>query len=167
MSYILSERIYMKYDVRVEQHSDRPLAVVRRQAALQDLAKVVPDACGIVWDFVRANNINGAGRNIALYLDDEINLEVGVELDVPFAESGEVVCSQIPAGLVAQTTHFGPYNQLHEAHQAIREWCVKQGYILAGPNWELYGHWQEEWNADPAEIRTDVYYLLKPGTGRP
>jgi hypothetical protein len=31
---------------------------------------------------------------------------------------------------------------------------------LAGPNWEVYGHWTDEWNSDPAKIRTDVFYLL-------
>jgi hypothetical protein len=33
---------------------------------------------------------------------------------------------------------------------------------LAGPNWEIYGHWLDEWNNDPAKIRTDVFYLLQP-----
>lgn len=155
----------MIYDIRVEQHSGRPLAVVRRRAALRELAKVVPDACGIVWGVVQENKITGAGRNIALHLDDEINLEVGVELDAPFAESGEIVGSRTPTGMVVTTVHFGPYSRLHEAHQAIREWCVKQGYTLAGPNWETYGHWQEKWNTDPTKIRTDIFYLLEPDAG--
>ena len=32
---------------------------------------------------------------------------------------------------------------------------------LAGPNWEIYGHWVDEWNRDPSKIRTDVFYLIK------
>ena len=39
------------------------------------------------------------------------------------------------------------------------------GRALAGPNWEIYGHWQEDWNEDPAKIRTEVFYLLE-GEGR-
>ncbi|MDB5328046.1 MAG: Bacterial transcription activator, effector binding domain, partial [Phycisphaerales bacterium] len=35
------------------------------------------------------------------------------------------------------------------------------GHAMAGPNWELYGHWDQSWNDDPSKIRTDVYYLLK------
>jgi hypothetical protein len=50
-----------------------------------------------------------------------INLEVGVELEAPFAGHGEVVGSATPAGVVATAAHFGPYNRLHEAHQAIRQ----------------------------------------------
>jgi hypothetical protein len=152
----------MDYDVRLEQVSSRPLAVVRRQASLQQLPRVVPDACGTVWGVVRALPIPGAGRHVALYLDDVINLEVGVELEAPFAGHGEVVGSATPAGAVATAVHFGPYGRLGDAHQAIRQWCASHGCTLAGPNWEIYGHWVDEWNNDPSKIRTDVFYLLKP-----
>ena len=150
----------MEYDVRLEQLGSRPLAVVRRRARSQELSKVVPDACGTVWSVVRAQQVAGAGRHVAVYLDGQINLEVGVELDAPFAGYGEVIASATPAGLVATTTHYGPYGQLHGAHQAILSWCQNNGYTLAGPSWEIYGHWEDEWNSDPTKIRTDVFYLL-------
>ena len=150
----------MEYDVRLEQLSSRPLAVVRRRAARPELSRIVPDACGTVWSVVRSQQITGAGRHVAVYLDDQINLEVGVELNTPFAGSGEVVGSVTPPGPVATTTHFGPYGLLHEAHEAIRLWCGKNGYTFAGPNWEIYGHWEEEWNNDPSKISTEIYYLL-------
>jgi effector-binding domain-containing protein len=151
----------MEYDVRLEHVNSRPLAVVRRRASSQQLSRVVPEACGAVWNVVRAQQIKGAGRHVAVYLDGEINLEVGVELDTPFAGHGEVVSSATPAGAVATTVHFGPYDRLHEAHRAIREWCANHGYALAGPNWEVYGHWIDEWNSDPTKIRTDVFYSLR------
>src|SRR5262245_7064123 len=150
----------MDYDVRFEQAAARPLAVVRRQAPQQELSRVVPEACGLVWNVIRAEKVPGAGRHVAVYLDCAINLEVGVELDAPFVGHGEVVGSTTPAGPVATTMHLGPYHRLGEAHRAIQQWCTDHGFSLAGPNWEVYGHWQEAWNADPSKIRTDVYYLL-------
>jgi effector-binding domain-containing protein len=150
----------MQYDVRLEQQSSRPLAVVRRRAKPHELSKVVPEACGTVWSVMRAQNVAGAGRHVAIYWDGEINLEVGVELATPFAGHGEVVGSATPAGSVATTAHFGPYGRLHEAHESIRQWCADHGYTPAGPNWEIYGHWRDEWNSDPSKIRTDVFYLL-------
>jgi effector-binding domain-containing protein len=155
----------MEYNVRLEHVSSTPLAVVRRQAKQQDLSKVVPDACGTVWKVVRAQNINGAGRHVALYWDCVINLEVGVELEAPFAGHGEVVGSATPAGTVATATHFGPYGRLGDAHRAILQWCASNGHTRAGPSWEIYGHWIDEWNKDPSKIRTDVFYLLKTDGG--
>ena len=155
----------MEYVIRVERLSGRPLAIVRRRAALHELSKVVPDACGTVWKVIRSQQVSGAGRHVAVYLDDQINLEVGVELDAPFAGYGEVVGSATPPGRVATTTHYGPYGLLHEAHEAIRRWCGNNGYTLAGPNWEIYGHWKDEWNSDPTKICTDVFYLLAADGG--
>src|SRR5439155_13636940 len=120
--------VRMEYDVRIENHPARPLAVVRRCAAQKDLPTVVPAACGTVWSVIRAQQVPGAGRHVAVYLDCQINLEVGVELDAPFAGYGEVVGSTTPAGPVATTTHYGSYGLLHQAHAAIRLWCANNGY---------------------------------------
>src|SRR5262245_36951022 len=150
----------MDYVVRLERLSARPLAVVRRRAVSHELSKVVPAACGTVWNVIRSQQVSGAGRHVAVYLDCQINLEVGVELDGPFAGHGEVVVSATPPGLVATTTHFGPYQQLHQAHEAIRNWCAANGQVLAGPGWEGYGHWKDEWNSDPTKIRTAVFCLI-------
>src|SRR5690242_17594069 len=98
----------MEHEIRLEQHSGQPLAVVRRRASSHELARVVPEACGTVWGVVRAQQVPGAGRHVAVYLDCVINLEVGVELEAPFPGHGEVVGSATPAGPVATTTHFGP-----------------------------------------------------------
>ena len=70
----------MAHDVRLEQRGSRPLAVVRRLASQQQLSKVVPEACGTVWNVLRSQQVSGAGRHVAVYLDGQINLEVGVEL---------------------------------------------------------------------------------------
>jgi effector-binding domain-containing protein len=163
-----SDSIKMTYTVRIEHQATRPLAVVRRRATQQQLSKVVPDACGTVWNVVRAQQVPGAGRHVAVYWDCAINLEVGVELEAPLgshgspdpANFGEVVASATPNGPVATTTHYGPYGQLCQAHEAIHDWCAANGHTLAGPSWEVYGHWQNDWNTDPTKIRTDVFYLL-------
>jgi len=154
----------MNYTVRVEQFPGCPLAVVRRQATKQQLGAVIPGACGDVWNVVRSQHVKGAGRHVAVYLDNTFNLEIGVELEAPFGGHGEVVDSSLPASEVATTTHFGPYQRLGEAHDAIQQWCKAQNREAVRPCWETYGHWLDEWNNDPSKIRTDLYYLLKPLT---
>ncbi len=150
----------MTYPVQLQRLDSIPLAVIRRQVTATELSRVVPECCGLVWNEVRAQQSTG-GRHVALYWDRGIRLEVGVERLGPFADHGEVVNSETPAGDVASTTHFGPYGGLGAAHDAIQLWCKVNNHPLAGPCWEVYGHWQNEWNADPSRIRTDVYYLLR------
>jgi len=148
--------------VRAVQVAGVPLAVYRRQARPADLTRIIPECCGLVWNALKAQGVRG-GRHVALYWDfgDTIRLEVGAEVDVPFAEQGDLVRSATPAGLVASVTHLGPYGGLKGAHDALHDWCKAEGHRLAGPSWEIYGHWQPEWDADPSRIRTDVFYLLK------
>jgi effector-binding domain-containing protein len=147
----------LDYQVCVERVQAGTTAVVCRRASQGELSRIVPQACGEVWAFVRSAGLPHPGRNLALYLDGEINLECGVELAGPFQSDGRVIASRTPAGLVATTAHFGPYDRLGGAHEAIRRWCDENGRQPAGPSWELYGHWDD----DPAKLRTDVYYLLR------
>jgi len=147
------------YTVDLKQAASIPLAVLRRQVRASDLSRVVPECCGLVWNAVRAQQ-TPAGRHVAIYWDCTIRLEVGVELHGPFAEQGDVVRSATPAGMAASTTHLGPYAGLGAAHDAVLQWCRAGNHRLAGPSWEIYGHWQREWDDDPSRIRTDVYYLV-------
>jgi effector-binding domain-containing protein len=145
--------------VQLRQLPPIPVAVIRRRAKPAELSRVVPECCGLVWNALRAQQAP-AGRHVAIYLGADERLEVGVEAMGPFAEQGEVVRSATPSGPVASLTHFGPYNSLGTAHVAIREWCRSNRYQLAGPSWEIYGHWQRAWNDHPSQIRTDVFYLV-------
>jgi effector-binding domain-containing protein len=116
----------------------------------------MPALCGEVWQYIRAHQLPDPGRHIALYLNGEIDLEVGAEISQPFQGDGRVMCSQTPAGQVATTTHWGSYAGLHQAHEAICQWCQENGHSTAVISWEIYGHW----NDDPSKLRTDVFYLL-------
>jgi effector-binding domain-containing protein len=151
------------YALHLERVDSIPLAVVRRQARQLELSRIVPECCGLVWNALRAQQIKG-GRHVAVYWDGSIRLEVGVELSVPFTEQDGVVRSATPAGQAVWATHFGPYGRLGAAHEAIVQWSKANNHRLAGPSWEIYGHWLRQWDNDPSQIRTDVYYLLEGDT---
>ena len=151
----------MGYDVRVLHVPATPFLAVRRRAARSEFSRVVPEGCGTVWDFIQAAGLVSGGRNLAVYLDGEIDLEIGVEIDAAEAaaalrDGSEVRLSRSPAGRVATTTHEGPYRGLGDAHEAVQRWCEANGHALAGPCWEIYGHIRDE----KAEPTTDVLYLI-------
>jgi effector-binding domain-containing protein len=85
----------------------------------------------------------GAGRwqTVMLYKDDVPNVEVGVLASGSFSPTGHVITSVLPGGATAVTMHRGPYAELEAAHRAVRDWCRERGHALAGPRWEIYGHW--------------------------
>jgi hypothetical protein len=133
-------------------------AVVREKVPQEALARFVPSACGEVWTYARQAGLRTPGRHLAVYLGDGV-VECGVEVAAPFTGNSRVVCSQTPGGLASGATHLGPYGLLGRTHHAIRQWCSSHG-LIPGMSWELYGHWDPDWDHDPAKIRTDVYYLV-------
>ena len=150
----------MSYEIRLTKVDVILTAVIRERVRPAELSKFVPAACGEVWSFVRTAGLPRPGRHTALYLASGM-VEVGAEVSERFTGNDRVHCSQLPAGQVLTTTHFGPYLRLGDAHTAIRQWSVAQGQHLSGISWEIYGHWDQSWNTDPSKIRTDIFYLLE------
>ena len=146
----------MSYEVTVADVVARPTAVVAATTTWQAFPTLWGELLGEVWACLRAGGIDRGCPNIMLYRDDVPNVEVGVELNRPCALTGRVVASALPAGKVAATVHRGPYAGLASAHRAVIDWCAAHGWRLAGPRWEVYGPHRD----DPAELRTEVYYLL-------
>jgi len=149
-----------EYQIELTDRKPVPTAVVRSRVPAQDLSRFVPAACGEVWSFIRSAGLPRPGRHVALYLGEGM-VEVGAEVSESFTGNDRVRCSQLPGGMAATTVHFGPYPRLKDAHAAIREWCSRHGRQPSGDSWEIYGHWEESWNADPSKIRTDVFHLLR------
>ncbi len=150
----------MSYTVEMVEMPATRLLVVKRRARASELSRVVPDGCGVVWNHVRQAGIKSAGRNVAVYRacdSGELDVEVGVEIGADGVGAGEIVLSATPSGRAATVVHMGPYSLLMNANAAIREWCAANNHEIAGPSWKVYGHWSN----DPAQVRTDVFYLLR------
>jgi hypothetical protein len=101
------------------------------------------------------------GQNVFIYraaTADTLTVDFCVGVRAPFDAVGAVTPIWTPQGSAAMTTHAGDYSRLGNANAAILAWCREHGRRIAGPSWEVYGHWVP----DPTQLRTDVYYLLQP-----
>jgi effector-binding domain-containing protein len=142
----------------------RHLAAVTAMATLPEMPQVIPNRLAIVWNFLRENNVTATGHNVVVYLNSTsvagnetlFDMICGVEVHEVLPASDTIKPVGTPAGPVAVTTHLGPYDQLADVHAAVRLWAADNALTLAGPSWEVYGDWSEDW----AKVRTDVFYLL-------
>ena len=148
------------YDIREVTVAARPVAGVPARVARGRVAQEFARHLDQVYAAGRACAAQLDGQNIFIYraaTADELTVDFCVGVTAPFAAVGAVVPLETPHGLAAMTTHHGDYGRLGDANAAILEWCRANGRKRAGPSWEVYGHW----HADPAHLRTDVYYLLE------
>jgi effector-binding domain-containing protein len=124
-----------------------------------------------VYAAARSGAVQLDGQNVFVYRvtpdrPSEVDVAFGVGVTAPFVTAGAVEPTSLPVGEAATTTHWGSYARLGAAHDAVKSWCRAHGRRLAGPRWEVYGHWTD----DEARLRTDVFYLLEPamdGIARP
>jgi effector-binding domain-containing protein len=139
---------------------ERPTAVIPETTTWEAFPAVWPILLDEVWAAVRANAEVRPGRNVMLYRDECRDVEVGVEVAEPFPGAGRVVASSLPAGRVV-TSHCRRYADIGAAHEAVVEWCERQGLDRVGQRWEVYGHQIE----GSAEEDVDVYHLVRPREG--
>lgn len=154
----------MAYEVRTEQAEPRALAAIRSVTPQQRLGAAIIGALDVVWPVLRQQGVR-TRHNVVIYhgsADDGLAIDVGVEIFGGFSADGSAELRSVstPAGEAATTAHFGEYSEIGGAYAALAEWCAANGRDPAGVNWEVYGDWAE----DPAERRTDVYMLLRPGS---
>jgi effector-binding domain-containing protein len=141
----------------------RPTAVIGQTTRWTDFPRVWGPLLDQVQRFVRGRPELATGegaeqwQNVMLYRDNRPDVEVGVLVSRTFTAEGPVIASELPAGEVATARHRGDYARLGVTHDAVRERVAAQGRELAGPRWEIYGHWR----ADPSEVETEVFWLLR------
>ena len=137
----------------------RLVAGVRAQVTLGRVGQEFGRHLDQVYAAGKAGSIQLDGQNIFIYREcvgDQLTVDFCVGAKAPFAPVGNVQPLYTPAGVAAMTTHQGDYTGVYAANAAVSAWCRAHDRPLAGPSWEVYGHW----HADPAQLRTDVYYLL-------
>lgn len=145
--------------MRTEVAAPRTLAAARGAVARAQVGPGIIRLLDQVWPLLREQGAR-TGHNVVIYYPGEggeLVIDAGVEVPGGFTARGEVRRVDTPAGEVAAVTHFGDYAGLPGAHAALERWCAASARRPSGTRWEVYG----DWDADPAKVRTDVYYLLQ------
>ena len=153
-------------EIKIVQVPMQLIAAVRGRANAQNVGTRIRELFDQLYSFLRRTKIE-TGQNVVLYnnLSDRnlfvtpegVPIEVGVQVAAPFASDGTVLCSATPEGIAAVCVHEGPYDRLARTHKAVQAWARANQRELAGPCWEIYGDWFD----DPAQLRTEVLYLLR------
>jgi len=162
----------MPYEVKLEELTAQPIAAVRYQVAPADISAVMGEAFQRV--FAHVGRVGGipAGPPLAAYHsfgEQSIDVEIGVPIVAPIQEESAssepatppVLNSELPGGLVATTTHVGPYDGLETAWGEIMGWVQEHGHEPADLIcWECYLT-DPDSEPDPARWQTQLFVPLK------
>jgi effector-binding domain-containing protein len=139
-------------DVRVLTVEPSTTAVV---AGPFDLSKIMASYDAVyAWSRGGQTDVRQVGQNIALYKHGR-EMEVGIEVDRPFAPVGDVIASELPGGRVAAAVHRTGYGDLRRTYAAIEAYLAANGLRGTGLCWEIYGDPDEHDHVD-----VEICFLL-------
>ena len=148
-------------EIGIEVVPAEPMAAVATVVPRNGLADAIRGSLDKVYALLRARDYGKLGCNTVFYAKGTtpaaMDLKIGVRLDAPFTDDGEVRLAETPAGDVVHAVYFGNYNQIMTAHETAKAAAAKAGRQITGDSWEVYGDWFDDWS----KVRTDIYWLLE------
>jgi len=140
---------------------DRQLtAVVKATVPFAEIANAQRSARAAVDAALPSLDAGPLGRPVTRFrtpAKEALEMEMGTIVGRSFADRGEIVPSELPAGRAVHFQLKGPFDGMPGAWQTLFAWCQAEKLELAGINWEIYMPWQ---GVDPAKLETDLYALL-------
>jgi effector-binding domain-containing protein len=146
------------YTVEQRVLRERPVAVVRGKARLEEMSAFLGHAYGTVAGYLERLDLPIAGMPYARCRhlgDGDFEIEAGFPVPVAIEPEGEVEPSILPGGTAVATWHVGPYQRLGAAYEALMAWVADHDGELLGPAWEVYYTDPNE-QPDPETWRTEV-----------
>ncbi len=143
---------------QIVQSPEQPAAVLHVRVPRARIREVMFPGLQEVLGAVQAQGVSPTGPWFAhhLVLDPEwFDLEIGVPLAAPIAESGRVRPGALPATTVARTVYRGDYSGLFSAWGEFDRWMKANGWTPGPDLWEVYPVGPET-SPDPADWRTEL-----------
>jgi effector-binding domain-containing protein len=141
----------------------RTLAAVRRRVPPRDVPAHFKAPLDMVWAFLGNHpGLRTDWHNVFLYHHPPgsgpttpMDIDFGVEVSRDFANAGDIMCIETPAGEAAIAIHRGPYQNMFATHQAIHAAVAARGRT-SSHSMEIYGDWTD----DESKLEVEIVYLL-------
>jgi effector-binding domain-containing protein len=159
------ERI-MTYEFHVKEIQPQRILSIRGKAPKSAIAENIGEFLREVWSHIQKLGEQPVGRPVTCFHSVEEDI-VDVEAGLPVAEAtigeGRITVSELPGGQVVSTYHFGPYDKLNLAEEALNIWVHDNAREEAGPSWQIY--WTDPGEGlNPNEWKTEIFKPLKFGS---
>ena len=155
----------MPYSITAKEIAPQPVLLVRCRIQRSEIAATIATALPMIFHYAQQQGIALAGHPFARYSEvgaGLMTIEPGMMIAAgqeASAGAGDVIGDTLPGGMVAYTTHLGPYDKLSDAYGALEQWIGSQGWKIAGAPWEYYVSDPAE-VPDPKDWKTDVFWPI-------
>jgi effector-binding domain-containing protein len=163
----------MLTEPKVEYREEQPYAAIHTKVAMQAIPQELPPLIFQVEDWLKKNNLKGAGSPFFRYLsmdNGSLDVEVGFPLDKLPKGDGKVIAGSFPAGEYLTARHTGPYTDLAKSHMSMDKYAKDHGLkegTIKGENGQTWGTRAEFYVTHPDKEKdqskwiTDLVLLLQ------
>jgi len=131
----------MAYDISTREVPDQPIVSIRERLPQSELPAFIGRSLGELYHHVTELGAVPGGEPFLIYHafgPDGLDVEVCAPIVGDVAATDRIVSRVLPATMVAETLHVGPYEQLGEAYGELMGWIARKGFQVAGPVRETY-----------------------------
>jgi effector-binding domain-containing protein len=120
-----------------------------------------------LYSYLGRQRVQFGGPPIGVYYDHEyrdrdVDVEVAIPLNGTIPTTKRIVSHELPEiEQAACLIHKGPYENFNQAYKALMTWVETNGYLIAGPNREVY--LQGPGQGDPSTYITEIQLPVKKG----
>ena len=149
-------------DFEIRTIESQPAAVVTFTCPAEAIGQQLGAAYGEIGQYLHDAGLEDEDAKVFarfLNLGAEVTVEAGFTVLAPVDGRGRVVPGELPGGEVAVARHVGPYSELPQVGERLRQWVVDRGRAMGGPPWEVYLN--DPRTVPPSEPETEVFIPLR------
>jgi effector-binding domain-containing protein len=143
---------------------------VQKVASVRDVIPTYGDIGNLfneLFSYLGRQRVQFGGPPVGIYYDHEyrdkdVDVEVAVPINGTILTTNRIVIHELPE--IEQATsliHKGAYDKFNQAYKALMTWVETNGYLIAGPNREVY--LQGPGQGDQASYITEIQLPVKKG----
>lgn len=148
----------MSYDIEVRELDPQPALSIAFRCEPAEIGERLGDILPRVAGFTTQEGGEPNGPPFVRYHSveaGECELDAGIPLVESIEGKGDIESTELPGGAVATLLHVGRYDDIFDAHDALKSWIMEHDWYPTGPLWHSYVSNPAE--ADPGERETRVY----------
>ncbi len=120
------------YQIREQEMPARKFIIARQEVKLPEIASFFAEKFGLIHSRIQDNKIEMAGAPCGIYFTfDEANgvTDMAAAMPIPTTASwdGDLETFEIPAGPAFVLDHYGAYEKLGDAHNALDAYLAQRG----------------------------------------
>ncbi len=153
----------MAYAIHVREVGPQPILSIRAVVRTLELVQFFDEACKEMQTYLTQVGVRTVDPAMSLWqsapgqIPDGSDIETCLPIEGPVPPSGRMRYSELSAGLQAFTVHYGAYDDMGNAFDAVWHWIQEHGYEMAGPPRDVVLVGPND-TSDPSAYRTEIVY---------